>query len=53
MSTTGTATVKWARYSPEGKFTGRQGAIGTTTSGTKATEFVGSDDNFYIVTTAK
>ena len=53
MSTSGTATVKWARYSPDGKFTGQQGAIGTTTSGTKATEFVGSDDNFYIVTTAK
>ena len=53
MSTTGTATVKWAHYSPDGKFTGRQGTVGTTTSGTKATEFVGSDDNFYIVTTAK
>jgi len=53
MSTTGTATVKWARYSPDGKFTGQQGTLGTTTSGTKATEFAGSDDNFYIVTTAK
>ncbi|MGD1001830.1 MAG: sialidase family protein [Candidatus Brocadiia bacterium] len=53
MSTAGTATVKWARYSPDGKFTGRQGTLGRTTSGTKATEFVGSDDSFYIVTTAK
>ncbi len=53
MSTTGTATVKWARYSPDGKLTGQQGTIGTTTSGTKATEFAGSDGNFHIVTTAK
>jgi hypothetical protein len=53
MSTTGQATVKWAFYEADGKFTGRQGVVGTTTSGTKATAFVGSDDKFYIVTTAR
>lgn len=53
MSTTGQATVKWARYSIEGKPTGQEGTVGKTTSATKAMAFVGSDDNFYIVTTAK
>ncbi len=53
MSTTGKATVKWACYSLEGKPTGQQGTVGRTTSGTKATAFVGSDDNFYIVTAAR
>ncbi len=53
MSTTGRATVHWATYTRNGKSTGEQGTIGTTTSGTKATAFVGTDDNFYIVTTAQ
>lgn len=53
MSTTGQATVKWARYTADGKFTGEQGTLGRTTSGTKATAFVGTDDEFYIVTTAR
>lgn len=53
MSTRGQATVKWACYTADGKFSGRQGVLGTTTSGTKATAFVGDDDNFYIVTTAE
>jgi O-glycosyl hydrolase len=53
MSTTGRATVKWARYSMGGQFTGRQGTLGQTTSGTKAAAFVGADDRFYIVTTAE
>ena len=52
MSTTGQATVKWALYQNDGKFTGQQGVLGTTTSGTKATAFLGSDDQFRIVTTA-
>lgn len=52
MSTTGRATVKWARYSIDGHFTGRHGTLGQTTSGTKAAIFVGTDDRFYIVTTA-
>jgi len=52
MSTTGRATVKWACYTLDGRFTGQQGVLGTTTSGTKATAFVGTDDQFYIVTTA-
>jgi len=30
-----------------------QGVLGTSTSGTKATAFVGADDRFYVVTTAK
>lgn len=49
MSTTGTATVKWARYTHDGKPTGEQGVVGRTTSGTKATAFVGTDDNFVTV----
>jgi hypothetical protein len=53
MSTTGKATVKWACYGRDGQPTGRQGTVGTTTSGTKATAFVGTDDNFTIVTTAR
>jgi hypothetical protein len=52
MSTTGTATVKWACYTLDGRFTGRQGVVGTTTSGTKPTAFAGADGQFYIVTTA-
>jgi hypothetical protein len=53
MSVTGRATVKWALYEQDGTFTHRQGTVGVSTSGTKATAFVGTDDNFYIVTTAK
>jgi hypothetical protein len=53
MSTSGNATVKWAIYQNDGTFTGRQGTAGTSVSGTKATAFVGNDDNFYLVTTAK
>jgi hypothetical protein len=53
MSTTGKATVKWACYGRDGRPTGEQGTVGTTTSGTKATAFVGTDDNFSIVTTAR
>ena len=48
-----TATVKWALYGDDGAFTGQQGTIGVSTSGTKATAFVGTDGAFYIVTTAK
>jgi hypothetical protein len=53
MSTTGSATVKWACYTINGRFTGRQGTAGVTTSGTKATALVGTDDDFYLVTTAQ
>ena len=53
MSTTGTATVKWACYTLDGRFTGLQGVVGTTTSGTKPAAFAGADDQFYIVTTAR
>jgi hypothetical protein len=53
MSTTGTATVHWACYGPDGQFNGRQGILGATASGTKATAFAGSDGVFYIVTTAQ
>ncbi len=48
-----TATVKWALYRSDGTFTGRQGTLGVSTSGTKATAFLGTDGAFYIVTTAK
>ncbi len=53
MSTSGTATVKWARYNIDGTYIDQQGTIGTSFSGTKATAVVGSDDNFYIITTAQ
>ena len=53
MSTSGTATVEWARYNIDGTPSGQQGVIGTSFSGTKATVVVGSDDNFYIITTAQ
>jgi len=48
-----TATVKWACYKSDGTFTGQQGTIGATDSGTKATAVVGSDGRFIILTTAK
>jgi hypothetical protein len=47
------AAVKWALYDGGGRMTGEQGAVGVSASGTKATAFVGSDDSFYIVTTAR
>ena len=53
MATDRQATVKWAVYDREGKFSGQQGTVGVSTSGTKATAFVGTDGAFYIVTTAK
>jgi hypothetical protein len=53
MSTTGRATVKWAIYRRGGKITGQQGTLGTTTSGTKPTAFVDTNDEFRIVTTAE
>ena len=49
MSTSGTSTVKWALYGLDGTYFGKKNTIGTTTSGTKATSFTGSDDNFYII----
>ena len=49
LSITDSATVKWALYNINGPFTGQQGIVGRTSSGTKATAFVGTDDNFYIV----
>jgi hypothetical protein len=52
MSVSDSATVKWAVYTSAGAFTGQQGTIGRTFSGTKATAFVGTDDNFYIVVNA-
>ena len=53
MSTKSTAVVHWALYAADGKPTGRQAVLGTSFSGTKPTAFVGTDDNFYVVTTAK
>jgi hypothetical protein len=52
MAIKGTATVKWARYDKDGKPTGEAGTAGRSFAGTKATAFVGNEDNFYIVTTA-
>jgi hypothetical protein len=53
MAVKGTATVKWAQYDEDGKPTGDAGTAGQSFAGTKATAFVGDDDNFYIVTTAR
>ncbi len=53
MSISGTATVKWAIYTIDGKFTGRQGTLGKSYSGTRPTAFVGTDDAFYVVTSAR
>ena len=53
MSTSGTAVVKWARYNLDGTFSGRQGVVGTSFSGTKATAVVGGDDNFLIISSAR
>jgi len=53
MAVQGTATVKWALYSRDGKPSGESGVLGKSFAGTKATAFVGTDDNFYIVTTAQ
>jgi hypothetical protein len=49
MSTSDSATVKWALYDTDGTFTGQQSTVGRTSSGTKATVFVGTDDNFYVI----
>lgn len=53
MAVDRTATVKWALYSADGRPTGEAGVLGQTTSGTKATAFVGKDDRFYVLTTAR
>ncbi|MCX6927557.1 MAG: sialidase family protein [Verrucomicrobia bacterium] len=53
MAVEGTATVKWALYDEDGIPTGKAGILGKSFAGTKATAFVGKDDNFYIVTTAR
>jgi len=52
MAVKGTATVKWARYDKDGRPTGEAAVVGKSFAGTKATAFVGTDDNFYVVTTA-
>jgi len=49
MSINDSSIVKWAVYNASGSFTGQQGTVGKTFSGTKATAYVGTDDNFYIV----
>ena len=53
MSVKETATVKWATYTLDGKPTGNAATVGRSYSGTKPTAFVGTDDAFYVVTTAK
>ncbi len=53
MAVDRTATVKWALYAADGKPTGEAGVFGQTTSGTKPTAFVGADDRFYVLTTAR
>jgi hypothetical protein len=49
MSVSDSAVVKWAIYNTDGSFTGVQGVAGKTSSGTKSTAFVGTDNNFYII----
>lgn len=53
MSTSGTATVKWALYDKNGVFTGKHATVGVSSSSTKAAAFAGTDGDFYIITSAK
>ncbi len=53
MSTNGNATVKWALYLADGKYEGNKGTIGIGNSGTKPTAFIGKNNEFYIITSAK
>lgn len=53
MAVQGTAVVRWAKYTADGKFQGEGQVVGRSFAGTRATVFVGTDDNFYIVTTAE
>ena len=53
MSVKGQATVKWAIYAADGAFTGQQGTVGVSFSGTKPTAFAGTDGRFHILTTAR
>lgn len=53
MAVNKTAIVKWAIYRADGTFTGHQDTVGTSSSGTKPTAFVGRDGQFAIITTAK
>jgi hypothetical protein len=53
MSVSGSAIVKWALYNSDGTYTGNQGVVGKTFSGTRATAFVGTNNNFYIVYNAE
>lgn len=52
MATSGTATVYYAMYGLDGSVRGPAVTLGTSFAGTKATAVVGSDDQFYIITTA-
>jgi hypothetical protein len=54
MSVNSTAVVKYALYKTDGTLQSQQATtVGTSFSGTKATAFIGKDDNFYLVTTAQ
>lgn len=52
MAVKGNATVQWARFDKAGTPTGERGVVDKSFAGTKATAFVGTDDNLYVVTTA-
>ena len=52
MAVEGTAIVKWAPYDKEGKTAGETGVVDMSLAGTKAAAFVGTDEHFYVVTTA-
>jgi hypothetical protein len=41
--------VRWALFTPDGKFTGERGTAGQLPGDNKPTAFVGADGGFYIV----
>lgn len=53
MSTNGNGTVKWALYHSDGQYEGIKGTVGIGSSGTKPTAFIGRNNEFCIITSAK
>ncbi len=53
MSTNGNTSVKWALYQSDGRYEGGMGTAGIGSSGTKPTAFIGRNNEFYIITSAK
>lgn len=52
MAVKGSATVRWMRYTLDGRPVGESGTVGRSFAGTKSTAFVDTNGDFQIVTTA-